>query len=82
MKHPNRMERAELIAEVAELRQRAARTTPVIEAAVALRVANGRRGRDEALVDARLAELDDAVDELIVGTVAHATAVKLGVADR
>lgn len=80
MKHPSRMEPTELIEEVLQLRQRIARHTPVIEAAVALRVANGRRGRDEALVDARLAELDDAVDELIVGTVAHATAVKLGVA--
>ncbi len=77
MKHPSRMERTELIAEVAELRERIARHKPVLEAAVALRVANGRRG-DEALVEARLAELDDAVDELIVGTVAHATAVKLG----
>lgn len=76
MKHPNRMERAELIAEVAQLRERNARNTPVIEAAVALRVANG--DGDEALVDSRLAALDDAVDELIVGTVAHATAVKLG----
>lgn len=81
MKRPDFMERGELIAELVQLRERIARTAPVIEAAVALRVANGRRGRDEALVDARLAELDDAVDELIVGAVAHATAVKLGVAE-
>jgi len=76
MNNPATMERPELIAEVAQLRTQLARTAPVIEAAVALRVANGRRGHDEALVDARLAELDDAVDELLYGTLAHASAVK------
>jgi hypothetical protein len=77
MRNPASMERPELMAEVTQLRERAARTVPVIEAAVSLRVANRRRG-DEAEVERATAELLDAVDELIVGTVAHATAVKLG----
>jgi hypothetical protein len=79
MKNPNCMERAELIAEVAQLRERMTRSAPVIEAAVTLRVADRRR--DDARIDAATAELCDAVDELIVGTIAHATAVRLGVAD-
>lgn len=78
--HPSRLERPALIAEVLQLREQAARTAPVVEAAVALRVAE-KRSRDEARIDAATAELCDAVDELFVGTIAHAVAVKAGVAE-
>lgn len=78
MKHPSSMERPELIAEVAQLRERLARSAPVIEAAVALRVADRRA--DDALAEATTAELCDAVDALLIGTIAHATAVRIGVA--
>jgi hypothetical protein len=79
MNHPNRMERDALVAEVRQLRAQLARTVPVIEAAVALQAAN--RGRDEARTEAAVADLCDATEQLLIGTLAHATAVKLGVAE-